>query len=106
MRKFKYTDDKSYKFWNIELQGSSYTVHFGRIGTKGQAKTKDFPSPEAARQAYEKIIAEKLSDKVQIMMVPSDGKFFFANDVLKGAMPTATVAEPDDPPARNQSGSH
>ena len=31
----------------------------------------------------QKIIAEKLSDKVQIMMVPSDGKFFFANDVLK-----------------------
>jgi len=32
----------------------------------------------------QKIIAEKLSDKVQIMMVPSDGKFFFANDVLHG----------------------
>ena len=30
-----------------------------------------------------KIIAEKLSDKLQIMMVPSDGKFFFANDVLR-----------------------
>src|SRR5438874_2793159 len=29
-----------------------------------------------------KIIAEKLSDKLQIMMVPSDGKFFFANDVM------------------------
>ena len=31
-----------------------------------------------------KIIAERLSDKLQIMMVPSDGKFFFANDVLRG----------------------
>jgi len=31
-----------------------------------------------------KIIAEKLSDKIQVMMVPSDGKFFFANDVMKG----------------------
>lgn len=30
-----------------------------------------------------KIVAEKLSDKLQIMMVPSDGKFFFANDVLR-----------------------
>jgi regulator of protease activity HflC (stomatin/prohibitin superfamily) len=36
----------------------------------------------------QKIIAEKLSDKVQIMMVPNDGKFFFANDVLKGMTPT------------------
>ncbi len=36
----------------------------------------------------QKIIAERLSDKVQIMMVPADGKFFFANDVLRAA-PTA-----------------
>jgi regulator of protease activity HflC (stomatin/prohibitin superfamily) len=32
----------------------------------------------------QKIIAERISDKVQIMMVPNDGKFFFANDVFKG----------------------
>ena len=38
----------------------------------------------------QKIIAEKLSDKVQIMMVPNDGKFFFANDVLKGAQASIT----------------
>jgi regulator of protease activity HflC (stomatin/prohibitin superfamily) len=31
-----------------------------------------------------KIVAERLSDKIQVMMVPSDGKFFFANDVLRG----------------------
>ena len=31
-----------------------------------------------------KIIAERLSDKIQVMMVPGDGKFFFANDVFKG----------------------
>jgi regulator of protease activity HflC (stomatin/prohibitin superfamily) len=53
----------------------------------------------------QKIIAEKLSDKVQIMMVPSDGKFFFANDVLKGAMPSAAASEPEGP-VRGQSGSH
>ncbi len=37
----------------------------------------------------QKIIAERLSDKVQIMMVPNDGKFFFANDVLKGMTASA-----------------
>ena len=46
----------------------------------------------------QKIIAEKLSDKVQIMMVPSDGKFFFANDVLRGALPTAAAATAIEPP--------
>jgi len=30
-----------------------------------------------------KIVAERLSDKLQIMMVPADRKFFFANDVLR-----------------------
>jgi len=30
-----------------------------------------------------KIVAERLSDKIQVVMVPSDGKFFFANDVFK-----------------------
>jgi regulator of protease activity HflC (stomatin/prohibitin superfamily) len=39
----------------------------------------------------QKIIAEKLSDKVQIMMVPNDGKFFFANDVLKGMTSTSAI---------------
>jgi regulator of protease activity HflC (stomatin/prohibitin superfamily) len=42
----------------------------------------------------QKIIADKLSDKVQIMMVPSDGNFFFANDVLHGAMPAMSGTAP------------
>src|SRR5258706_1573701 len=41
----------------------------------------------------QKIIAERLSDKVQIMMVPTDGKFFFANDVLKSAPITRAAIE-------------
>ena len=40
----------------------------------------------------QKIIAERLSDKVQIMMVPTDGKFFFANDVLKGSPLSSTIS--------------
>jgi regulator of protease activity HflC (stomatin/prohibitin superfamily) len=31
-----------------------------------------------------KIIAERLSDRIQMVMVPSDGKFFFASDVFRG----------------------
>jgi regulator of protease activity HflC (stomatin/prohibitin superfamily) len=44
----------------------------------------------------QKIIAERLSDKVQIMMVPMDGKFFFANDVLRGAMAGAGLPRQDE----------
>jgi len=54
-----------------------------------------------------KIVAERLSDKIQVMMVPSDGKFFFANDVFRSmGAPTAAstlqrqqqMDDPDDPP--------
>jgi regulator of protease activity HflC (stomatin/prohibitin superfamily) len=40
----------------------------------------------------QKIVAERLSDKVQIMMVPTDGKFFFASDVLRGNLALNTEA--------------
>ena len=45
-----------------------------------------------------KIVAERLSDKLQIMMVPADGKFFFANDVLRSMNMAnhTSQAEPDD----------
>jgi regulator of protease activity HflC (stomatin/prohibitin superfamily) len=46
-----------------------------------------------------KIIAERLSDKIQMVMVPSDGKFFFANDVFKGM---GAAAHADAPSAQNQ----
>jgi regulator of protease activity HflC (stomatin/prohibitin superfamily) len=49
-----------------------------------------------------KIVAEKLSDKLQIMMVPSDGKFFFANDVLKSMNMSnhASEADPTEEPEK------
>ena len=47
-----------------------------------------------------KIVAERLSDKIQVVMVPSDGKFFFANDVFRGVTGAAVKQEMDqnDPP--------
>jgi regulator of protease activity HflC (stomatin/prohibitin superfamily) len=45
----------------------------------------------------QKIIAERLSDKLQIMMVPIDGKNFFANDVLRSAFSGVTASSSDDP---------
>jgi regulator of protease activity HflC (stomatin/prohibitin superfamily) len=36
----------------------------------------------------QKIVAERLSDKMQIMMVPMDGQNFFATDVLRGVLPS------------------
>lgn len=41
----------------------------------------------------DKIIAEKLSDKIQLVMVPSNGKFFFADDVFKGFAASAAAQQ-------------
>jgi len=43
-----------------------------------------------------KIVAERLSDKIQVLMVPSDGKFFFANDVFKGVANSPVVKQEMD----------
>jgi regulator of protease activity HflC (stomatin/prohibitin superfamily) len=46
-----------------------------------------------------KIVAERLSDKIQLMMVPADGKYFFASDVFRGmAGNPAVQPEEDDGP--------
>jgi regulator of protease activity HflC (stomatin/prohibitin superfamily) len=45
-----------------------------------------------------KIVAERLSDKLQIMMVPADGKFFFANDVMRGMNMANQSAQADPQP--------
>jgi len=44
-----------------------------------------------------KIVAERLSDKLQIMMVPADGKFFFANDVLRSMNVTNQAGQAEQP---------
>ena len=43
-----------------------------------------------------KIVAERLSDKIQVVMVPSDGKFFFANDVFKGMANSPVIKQEMD----------
>ena len=60
-RELIFMDSKSSKFWNIELDGTTHTVTYGRTGTSGQSKTKTFPSAEAARKDFDKQVAAKLA---------------------------------------------
>jgi predicted DNA-binding WGR domain protein len=59
-RHLTFSEGSSHKFWKIELDGSSHTVIFGRIGTAGQSQTKDFEDDDAARKSFDKLIAEKV----------------------------------------------
>ena len=62
MRRFEFVEGSSSKFWSPELQGSTFIVTYGRIGTAGQRKEKAFPDEESARREYEKKVAEKLRE--------------------------------------------
>ncbi|PRQ02185.1 WGR domain protein [Enhygromyxa salina] len=58
-RTFELIDGKAAKFWQIEQDGNTHTVCYGRIGTKGQAKTKTFADPSAMQKDAEKLIKSK-----------------------------------------------
>ncbi|EMY14391.1 leucine rich repeat protein [Leptospira weilii str. Ecochallenge] len=55
-----YKDDKSDKFWNIEVSGESFTVTYGKTGTAGQTQTKTFGSEEECQKEAKKLLQEKL----------------------------------------------
>ena len=48
------------KFWEITVAEKKFSVYFGRIGTKGLVKEKEFSSSEAAVKGAEKMIASKI----------------------------------------------
>jgi len=61
-----------------------------RIRLTAQAESEEMQLQAAALKAnpllVQLTVAQRLSDRVQIMMVPNDGKFFFTNDVLRSVM--------------------
>jgi uncharacterized protein (TIGR02996 family) len=59
MRTFQFSDAKSHKFWNIDVQGDQFTVTYGKVGTAGQSQTKSFATAEKAQAEADKLIREK-----------------------------------------------
>ena len=59
MRRFEFSDSTSNKFWEVDVKGNTLNINFGKIGTKGQSKPKDFATPEKAKTEMEKLIKEK-----------------------------------------------
>src|SRR5690242_16795898 len=57
-----FQEGSSNKFWNATVEGSTFTVHYGRIGTEGQTVEKKFGSEAEAAKAFEKKRAEKLKE--------------------------------------------
>ncbi len=61
MRKYlEYHDNKSSKFWEIEVDGKKQKVCFGKITANGQTQVKEFDSTDLALKDAEKQIKLKL----------------------------------------------
>ena len=59
-RRFVYQDAKSDKFWDIEFEGTTQTVVYGKTGTAGRETVKEFATAEECTKESEKLIAQKL----------------------------------------------
>jgi predicted DNA-binding WGR domain protein len=59
-REFYYQDDRSNKFWTIELYGTEYAITNGRVGALPRETRKQFPTEEKAKRDFDKQIAAKL----------------------------------------------
>ncbi len=82
-REFHFVSGASAKFWAIELKGKSFDVTYGKIGTNGTTKTKDFASNEKASAACEKLIVEKTSKGYEEISASDNGD---SNGALKSMM--------------------
>jgi predicted DNA-binding WGR domain protein len=58
---FHCTTDEAHKFWRVIVTGSTQTVCYGRIGTTGHSQDKVFETPEEARAATARLVAQKLA---------------------------------------------
>ena len=59
-RRFVYQDAKSDKFWDIDFEGTTQTVVYGKTGTAGREAVKEFATAEECIKESEKLITQKL----------------------------------------------
>ncbi len=69
MQRFEFSDGKSNKFWEITVEGDSFTVRYGRVGTNGQTSTKTFRDAAKAQAEANKMIASKTKKGYQEVAV-------------------------------------
>lgn len=99
MRRFELIEGTSSKFWEVDLEGSSVTVRFGRIGTQGQTQTKAFADAPAAKKEHDKLVKEKTAKGYGEVSVAAGTALPAAPVPLPAAAPTPAAAPAGPPPA-------
>jgi len=61
---YEFIDEKSSKFWEIEVLGNSFKVRYGKIGSAGQCQEKVFGSEQEAALEADKLTKEKVKKRL------------------------------------------
>ena len=108
-RRFEYSAGTSNKFWAITISENAVSVTYGKIGTAGQSKTKDYSSAAEAQKAYDKSIAEKLREGYSEVSAPTatlvggaSGRFAPPDEVQGDPIEDHRGHVPSDTPKRRE----
>ena len=93
MRRFEFSDDKSNKFWEVEQDGSSLNIRWGKIGTTGQSQTKGFDTEAKAGVAMTKLINEKTGKGYAETTVSADASIGAAPEKVVTEKPAKSAAK-------------
>jgi uncharacterized protein (TIGR02996 family) len=57
--RYEFSEGSSNKFWEIKLDGKSFTTTYGKLGTSGQTTIKTWKDAAQAKAEHDKLVAEK-----------------------------------------------
>jgi predicted DNA-binding WGR domain protein len=72
MARYEFIKGSSRKFWEIELEGNSFTTTFGRIGSAGQSAREKWPSAEVAKREHDRLVHEKVAKGYVAVGAPAE----------------------------------
>jgi uncharacterized protein (TIGR02996 family) len=96
MRQFILSGERSQRFWNIQRQGNSITVTYGRVGSRGRTNTKTLADEAGAIREHDKLVREKLA---RGYMETTPGRGLLPSSPprnLRESLEQALVEDPDD----------
>lgn len=98
MPRFEIDDAGVKRFWDIQLRGKTCTTRWGKVGTDGRTTEKSFASRAAAKQAFEKLVAEKVAQGYaeRVATAAAGGASTKGVSAVSPEMERAVLADPRD----------
>ena len=60
-RRLELIEGSSKRFWEVEVDGASVTLRWGRLGAKAQSKTKTAATPAVAEAEADRLLRAKVA---------------------------------------------